>query len=71
MPKFIIRRYVDAYSVQETEVEAETAKEAAIKAANGEEELDWSDEEIVTFDNRRFVAANVFGDEISGSEVER
>lgn len=70
MPKFTIRRYVDAYAVYEAEVEADDADAATILAANSEEKFNWSEPYHITYDSRTFVAIDVLGDPIS-KEIER
>lgn len=70
MPKFTVRRIVDAYAMYEAEVEAETAEEASAKACGSEEDYIWSDlPELQTFDARSFVTLDDKGDAMEGTWI--
>jgi len=69
MAKFTVRRYVDAYFISETEVEASTPEEAASLASKDEDKYKWSDGETVTFDARYYAALDENGNEIEESQT--
>jgi hypothetical protein len=55
MPKFTVRRYVDASVVYEAEIEAEDAHAASQAAFVDEDEIAWEERHTITYDARSFV----------------
>lgn len=55
MPMFTVSRAIDAWVIQEAEVEAEDASEATELARHNDDDYDWQDEWTRTFDARAFV----------------
>lgn len=69
MPKFTVRRLVDAWLTYTAEIEADDASEAAELARENDSTLDWSEEDVLTFDDRRFITLDAAGDEIASTEI--
>ena len=69
MAKFTVRRVVDAYVIEDAEVEADNAQAAVERAREHESELDWHERDVATFDARDFVALDEEGDLIEATRV--
>jgi hypothetical protein len=69
MPKYTVRRLVDAYVVYEAEVEAPDAEHASIYAREDETEYEWEECCTNEFDARNFVTLNEDGGEIEETQV--
>jgi hypothetical protein len=69
MPKFVVRRRVDAWVNYTAEIEAEDAEEAAELAQENDDTIDWTEEGVDTFDDRRFITLDGEGHEIFATEV--
>lgn len=63
MAKFTVRRYQDAYVIQEAEIEATDAKDAASKAYHNDD-IKWGPASTETFDATGTVTLAEYGDEI-------
>ncbi len=68
MPKFTVRRRVDAYVDYRTEVEADDPKEAAELARENASNYSWEEEGPVEFDARGYVTLDARGEEIEGTQ---
>ena len=68
MPKFTVLCRQDAYVDYTTEVEAETAEEAAWKANRAPWEHKWREQGVSEFDGALYVAIDAEGNEIEGTE---
>lgn len=69
MPKFTVRRLVDAWVTYTAEIEADDASEAAELARENDGTLDWTEEDVLTFDDRRFITLDAAGNEITSTEI--
>jgi hypothetical protein len=69
MPRFTVRRRVDAYVDYVAEVEAATPQEAAELANDNESAFDCEEEGPCEFDARMFIALDADGAEIDGTQV--
>ena len=65
--KFTVRRRVDAYFIQEAEVNASSAQEAAQLARKDEDHYKWGEGDTETFDARVFVTLDDEGNEIEAT----
>lgn len=63
MTKFTVRRYQDAYVIQEAEIEADSA-EAAAQDAYNDDDLVWGPADTQTFDATGIVTLGEDGGEI-------
>jgi hypothetical protein len=68
MPKFTVRRYQDAYVIQEAEIEADNAEAAARKAYNDDDikdvDIEWGPADTQTFDATGMVTLDENGNEL-------
>jgi hypothetical protein len=69
MPKFKVRRRVDAFVDYVAVVEAEDPKEAAEVARADEGRYRWKEEGTCQFDARMFVTLDLRGYEIDGTDT--
>ena len=69
VPKFTVRRRIDAYVDYVASVEADTPAEAAEIARDNEGDFKWEEEGPCEFDARGFVTLNAKGYEIDGTQV--
>jgi len=69
MPKFSVRRRVDAYVDYVARVEANTPAEAAELANDDEAAFEWECEGPCEFDARLFITLDAEGYEIDGTQV--
>jgi hypothetical protein len=67
MPTFMVLSRVDAYVDYITEVEADSADEAAELAYEGDPSVIWREQGIVEFDARHVVALDADGSEIEST----
>lgn len=68
MPKFQVLRRVDAFVDYIAEVDAESAEDAALKAADAEDSLIWAERGVQQFDARLYIALDKDGCEIDGTQ---
>lgn len=66
MPKFTVRRYRDAYVVQEAEIEADNEL-AASRIAYNNDDIEWGPADTQTFDATGMVTLDADGNEIEDS----
>lgn len=64
MPKFEVKRKVDAWYCEVAVVEADTAEDALEQASEMEHQYKWEYAGVQTFDERRFVLLDADGVEI-------
>jgi hypothetical protein len=69
MSKFIVIRRVDAYVVYSAVVKARNAQQAAWVAEMNEGDFEWTEEDVVQYDARHFVALDKDGEEIEGTKT--
>lgn len=67
MPKFTVLSRVDAYVDYHTEVEADSAEEAAEIAYDGGPDIRWIGQGVVEFDAVRVVTLDADGEEIEST----
>lgn len=68
MPKFQVLRRVDAFVDYVTDVEADSAEEAAQKADRYEEAYGWQKQRVLQFDARSFLTLDDDGVEIEATQ---
>lgn len=69
MPRYTVRRRVDAYVDYLAEIEAESPAAAAELAAQDEREFTWTSEDVCEFDDRIFITLSADGEELGETEV--
>jgi len=69
MKTYTVRRRVDSYVDYLAEIEAGSPEEAARRAYEKEDELEWRRDGVVQFDARHVIALDADGFEIDGTQV--
>ena len=69
MAKFQVLCRIDAYADYVAEIEAATAEEAVELACEEHDDYCWEFRGTIEFDDRKYVALDIRGDEIEGAEL--